>query len=103
MRILPKWANEGFLGTRDKSKAVTPTHFEETRERPLRAYAVLRVWSICRARQGTFLSGKSGRLSVFKRELETLKDELGAMGHGGLSGNLAADALIRKWAPDALP
>jgi hypothetical protein len=98
---LPRWTQPTLLGTTMKSKTVVPSHFGDSRESPARAYAVCRAWSIWRARQGQFLVGCSSRVHVFSQELQLLRAELQALGHGGRTGNLRADALIEGWVPEA--
>ncbi len=79
---------------------MVPSHFEEARGQPRRAYAVCRSWSIWPAQQGNFLAHRSRR-RVFQNEMRLLREELAVMGHGGRTGNAYADLLIEGWTPDA--
>jgi len=100
---LPRWTRPGFFGNTQKSKTVVPGHFGESRQSPCRAYAVCRAWSIWRASQGDFLTGSTSRRRTFAQELELLRAELHALGHGGRTGNALADEMIAGWVPDAFP
>ena len=100
---LPRWTRPELLGNTQKSKTVVPAHFGESRESPYRAYAVCRAWSIWRASQGDFLTGSTSRRRTFAQELQLLRAELHALGHGGRTGDALADEMIAGWVPDAFP
>ena len=107
IRVLPRWCVDEHMGapvpgdaTTQMSKAVTPTHFGESRERPLRAYAVLRSWSIWRGQQRGFSRGSPYRQRIFDMERARLRADLDALGHGGRTGHAAADAMSMTWTPD---
>ena len=106
--IAPYWARESELGTpvrgrKSLSKAVTPAHFNETKDKPLLSYIVLRSWLVWRLQQGKWHERKTSRQKFLARTVCQLAKEVAALGvDGGGAGCKAADDKIAAWAPHVL-
>ena len=102
--VIPRWCKEEHLGKLNMSKTVTPAHFGETRVSLVRAMMVLKAWMLWRAQTGDFCNKRAARRKLFAGEARNLKAAIVEASSASLptTGNAAADALIRKWAPDVL-
>jgi len=89
-----------------RGKALTPTHYGETLDKPKRTHCLLRAWSLWRARQFGF-AADDFRARQWAKDHESLVDEiLLADGREEVRAPIfkskKAQKLLRTWAPDAL-
>lgn len=105
MIVAPRFcvAHPYGMGASQKSKTVQIKQFDDSLQAPLRTYIVLRCWSLWRAAQGDWLRHSSARKRWFEKEEADIRTAIRSLqAPRGTTGNQAADAKIREWAPQVL-
>ena len=83
------------------TRTVTPRHYEEKCDDPVRSLLLLRAWTIWRARQGSFANAQRGRARHFAEQEALLERDVRALGSRcGLVGNRKANTLLQGWVPE---
>ena len=86
------------------SKALSPHHYDEDWDNPVRTLILLKCWCIWRARHLGWAKSKDCRLREVQRQVDRVTQELKAAQTGlderPLLGSAAAEHLLHKWVPD---
>ncbi|CAK0870746.1 unnamed protein product [Prorocentrum cordatum] len=92
----------GGMGDKNRSKTLTPAHYGESRDDPVRSVIVLRCWMLWRAGSNGWSAAHPGRARDFAEEAGRLQREIQDLQPlaGGLLGHPRADARLREWVPD---
>ena len=91
------------MGTDETRKTIYSTAYDVDPTKPRVAAMVLRAWTIYRMRRGGFADSLAMRRRAVEAEESDLRREIKAMNtKGGGTGNAAADARLREWAPCVL-
>ena len=93
----------GGMGLVGRSKTLTPAHYGESREDPVRSFLMLRAWMLWRVKQDGWVDWDRGRQRHFAEEAIVLERKIAALEprpNGKLLGNAKADALLKGWVPD---
>lgn len=97
------WAHAppGGMGMANRSKTITPRHYGESREQPVRSMILLRAWVLHRVQVGGWAHAAVGRARQFEEEAVVLQQDIQKLQPqvGGLLGHAVADELLMKWAP----
>ena len=97
MRVLPRWATEGGLGTSDQSKHFPEKEVADTE----RMYIYLRAWMLHRARFNSFHTSRPGRQTWYQNELRSLALDIQSLGViGGGTGSVHIDEQVKVWVPE---
>lgn len=100
------WSHEppGGMGSKQRSKTLTPRHYGETRDDSTRSMLLLRAWMLWRARWNGWSSGDVGRMRQFQEDAAILEHDVRRLQPtvGGLLGDARADDLFRSWVPDVV-
>ena len=89
------------LGSKSLSRQVTPAHYGETRDKPVRSILLLRAWCLWRMCQGTWMKERDCRRRHFDEQKALLKRDVAALGAPcGLLGNPKANAALRELVPE---
>lgn len=86
---------------------MTPAHYGEPWEAPVRTLLLLRSWAHWRVQQGGWSSAKECRRREFAREAGRLEADFreclaGASAASPLFGNKPAEKLLQQWVPEIL-
>ena len=92
------------MGVAMMSKALSPHHYGETWEEPVKTIILLKCWGVWRARWIGWCRQKDCRQREVSRQVERLTAEIisvqRALPARPLLGSLAAETLLGKWVPD---
>ena len=91
------------LGTKPTcSKTVTPTHYGETRENPVRSWMLLRGWMSWRATREGWAARAPGRCRLFADEAARLERDIQRLQPqtDGVLGHKDATRKLEAWVPD---
>lgn len=108
MTVHRRWHDEmgisQALGGRGWSKTIgVKTLADPPEGKPVRTYLALRAWMLWKFQEQGFSTKSKGRMNWLSKEVESLRRDIALLGvHGGGTGNVQADRLIRKWCPSAL-
>jgi hypothetical protein len=104
VKVLDRWCTKSDMGVSAKSKTVVPAHFDEERTECKRSMWVLRAWMLWKSRTNDFCNQRASRRKLFANENAYLRNDIVAASSATnpTSGNVAADILIRQWAPHVL-
>ncbi len=99
VRFRPRWSIAEHLGAGPFSRAVTPAHLGEPRERLVRAFLVLRSWALWRVGQSGFDRLNVGRRKWFVDEFCALRKVVVDMSSSPCPtiGHPSSDNLILHW------
>ena len=91
----------------EMSKALSPHHYRETVENPVRTKALLHAWTIYRARKNGWAAAKAYRVRHLARMIASLKAGVRAADTRErpripLLENAAAHKWLEKWVPDVV-
>ena len=107
IKINKNWLGKGGMGATQQSKTLTPSHYGESHENPIRSMMLLRAWSLWRATANGWSSKKVGRARFFDDQRKKFAHELkkfSAQTEGdSILGTSKADKLLRDWVPDLVP
>ena len=105
MTIKKNYQGKDGMGTTQLSKTLTPSHYGESNEYPIRSMMLLRAWSLWRGNANGWSSQNVGRARYLEDEKTKLAHEIKKLGGQGdsLLGNAAADKLLKEWMPDLVP
>ena len=93
-------APEG-MGTANSTKQVTPRHYQEKCDDPIRSLLLLRAWGLWRARQGGWANAQRGRARHFREQEVLLEGDVKALGSKcRLLGDHKANSMLKSWVPD---
>ena len=89
------------MGASNVTRQVTPRHYQETSDDPIRSVLLLRAWSLWRARQNGWANAQRGRSRHFRDQEELLERDVKALGSKcSLLGNNKANKLFTGWCPE---
>ena len=92
------------MGSTGMSKALSPHHYGEEWENPIKTMILLKCWCIWRARHLGWARQKECRLREVDRQVQRITQEITAEQAGianrPLLGSVAAEKLMAKWVPD---
>ena len=95
------YCTEDALGIRDKSKAVTPSNYDETFEDPVRSILLLRAWALSRCKSRPWVSEVPWRAREFAIETGRLEHDVAKLGaKDQLLGDRNASKLFSNWLPE---
>ena len=105
MYVHKHWTAKPPLGLGTKptcSKTVTPTHYGETRENPVRSWMLLRVWMIWRATREGWAARAPGCCRLFADEAARLERDIQRLQPqtDGVLGHKDATRKLEAWVPD---
>ena len=92
----------GGMGSSARSRTLTPAHYGESRDDPVRSYILLRSWMVWRAGLHGWSGAHPGRAREFAEESALLERDVRQLQPqpGGLLGHPAADSKLRMWVPE---
>ena len=83
------------------SKTLTPRHYSETRESPIRSFLLLRAWMLWRFAQHGWAMAERGRHRQYDEDFAELLREIRKLGYADrLLGNAEANKLLQLWVPE---
>ena len=91
----------GGMGTTNVSKQLTPRHYGEQCDDPVRSLLLMRAWALWRARQGGWANAQRGRARHFRDQEILLEQDIKAL-HSKcrMLGDRKANSLLVAWTPD---
>ena len=81
------------------SKQLTPRHYGEHLNDPVRSLLLFRAWALWRARQNGWANSQRGRARHFREHASLLEQDIKAL-DCRLLGNARANSQLQSWAPD---
>ena len=87
------------MGVVAGSKQLTPRHYGEHCNDPVRSLLLFRAWALWRARQNGWANAQRGRARHFREQASLLEQDITAL-DCRLLGNAKANSLLKSWAPD---
>ena len=88
------------MGTSSCSKQVTPRHYKDSFEDPIKSLLLVRAWCIWRASRRGWADASRGRSRHFKDQAELLEQDVKAVGcEDRLLGSHKANNLLKAWVP----
>ena len=89
------------VGTTNVSRQLTPRHYGEGCDDPVRSLLLARAWALWRARQGGWADSQRGRARHFREQEILLERDVRSLHSECLMlGDKKANSLLKGWAPD---
>ena len=89
------------MGNYNISKQLTPRHYGEQCDDPVRSLLLMRAWALWRARQGAWAIAQRGRERHFRDQEILLEQDIRALhSKRRLLGDRKANSLLMAWTPD---
>ena len=88
------------IGTSSVTKTLTPRHYGDSLDDPIKSLLLLRAWCIWRASQHGWADASRGRSRHFKDQAELLEQDVKALGSKDrLLDSGRANTLLKSWVP----
>ena len=83
------------------SKTLTPRHYGETRDSPIRSFLLLRAWMLWRFAQHGWAMAERGRHRQYDEDFAELLGEIRKLAYADrFLGNAEANKVLQLWVPD---
>ena len=102
--VKARWATDTGMGSKLKSKSLTPAHYGEDKGSKMpRTKCLLNAWMIHKFQEGGFSQANKSRQTWLAHAIESLRRDVVALDSSdGLLGNDLANRRLRDWAPQVV-